>query len=553
MVTTTEKPIYADIAIAQLGLPISPADTTIALAAGQGERMPTPAAGEYAPAMIRDRKNDTFEPIEITARVGDTLTVRRGMGSPALAFEAGTQVYLTKTASEIAEQNRSARITDSETWRVLVGDTPALTVNGSDLSVTTAADLTVGGAASVAGALTAASLSAPSISASHAALDTLALTGLANLTGGIAAGVSALFDIDEGSTFLVRADGVDALSVHGASRQVRIPYSDANGGLALGSGQDLVHYHSGTTGFLLNRVGGYAISSELGNVSMFVGGAERLVVRTDGETRALAGFRANSTSGIAFGVSNVSGLSTAYAGLTVSGAEMRTNAGLWVYDDVGSPHIRIAGSGLNTWSIGANRSNDAFVISDNLGGPGTNDYLSVATSGLVSLSRGLQVKSILGLAMTVDGATGDVGFGTTGVAFDASQNGFDFPDSSFGSPSLALGDSSDLRFYHDGSDSFIYNATGRTIIQSQSSNLVFRTGASDRVTIDPAGLLTVRRSLQIEVGTLGDPLLQLVPAPAAGVAGSVTSWTSGNSIQGFFLAAINGVDRWVPYYDAPTS
>ncbi len=40
---------------------------------------------------------------------------------------------------------------------------------------------------------------------------------------------------------------------------------------------------------------------------------------------------------------------------------------------------------------------------------------------------------------------------------------------------------------------------------------------------------------------------------AANVANNITTWTAGNSIQGFTRQEINGTEYWTPYYDAPTS
>ena len=40
---------------------------------------------------------------------------------------------------------------------------------------------------------------------------------------------------------------------------------------------------------------------------------------------------------------------------------------------------------------------------------------------------------------------------------------------------------------------------------------------------------------------------------AASAATNISTWTTGNSIQGFTRQEINGVERWMPFYDAPTS
>ncbi|KKL10825.1 hypothetical protein LCGC14_2551960, partial [marine sediment metagenome] len=40
---------------------------------------------------------------------------------------------------------------------------------------------------------------------------------------------------------------------------------------------------------------------------------------------------------------------------------------------------------------------------------------------------------------------------------------------------------------------------------------------------------------------------------AASTANNISTWTTGNSIQGFTRQEINGTEYWMPYYDAPTS
>ena len=40
---------------------------------------------------------------------------------------------------------------------------------------------------------------------------------------------------------------------------------------------------------------------------------------------------------------------------------------------------------------------------------------------------------------------------------------------------------------------------------------------------------------------------------SASAANSLSTWTTGNSIQGFIRAEVNGTDAWIPHYDAPTS
>ena len=39
---------------------------------------------------------------------------------------------------------------------------------------------------------------------------------------------------------------------------------------------------------------------------------------------------------------------------------------------------------------------------------------------------------------------------------------------------------------------------------------------------------------------------------AASAVGPISTWGSGNTIQGFYRVEINGTPFWAPYYDAPT-
>ena len=48
-------------------------------------------------------------------------------------------------------------------------------------------------------------------------------------------------------------------------------------------------------------------------------------------------------------------------------------------------------------------------------------------------------------------------------------------------------------------------------------------------------------------------MIRLVATSAASTVNPLTTFTTGNSIQGFFRVDINGTARWIPIYDAPTS
>jgi len=88
-----------------------------------------------------------------------------------------------------------------------------------------------------------------------------------------------------------------------------------------------------------------------------------------------------------------------------------------------------------------------------------------------------------------------------------------------------------------------------------------------KVSIKPAGTAPIATSvlqlhgaaataapvLLIEQLDDDDAFVNYVGTTAASAAKSISSWTAGNSIQGFTRDEVNGAVVWRPYYDAPTS
>lgn len=48
-------------------------------------------------------------------------------------------------------------------------------------------------------------------------------------------------------------------------------------------------------------------------------------------------------------------------------------------------------------------------------------------------------------------------------------------------------------------------------------------------------------------------ILAITATPAASSGATLSSWTTGGAVNGFIRVNINGTDKWVPYYTAPTS
>ena len=58
--------------------------------------------------------------------------------------------------------------------------------------------------------------------------------------------------------------------------------------------------------------------------------------------------------------------------------------------------------------------------------------------------------------------------------------------------------------------------------------------------------------LSLDQADISDGFINFIGATAASAAGPISSWTTGNSIQGFVRVEINGVQRWIAHYSDPT-
>ncbi len=61
-----------------------------------------------------------------------------------------------------------------------------------------------------------------------------------------------------------------------------------------------------------------------------------------------------------------------------------------------------------------------------------------------------------------------------------------------------------------------------------------------------------RQAVTIDQNDIDKAFIDFQGTSAADVANNISSWTGGNSIQGFVLQEINGTERWMPFFDAPT-
>ena len=62
-----------------------------------------------------------------------------------------------------------------------------------------------------------------------------------------------------------------------------------------------------------------------------------------------------------------------------------------------------------------------------------------------------------------------------------------------------------------------------------------------------------RECLQLDQNDINEPFIAFDGSTEAGAAKNVSTWTTGNDIIGFIRVEVMGTDRWIPYYDAPTS
>lgn len=95
----TDAVIFKNNASSRLGIDIPAASITITVEPGTGIRFPSPAAAQFFPVIVNDRRTGQFEIMYCTQRVNDILTVTRAQeGTAAQNFLLGASVWSTATA-----------------------------------------------------------------------------------------------------------------------------------------------------------------------------------------------------------------------------------------------------------------------------------------------------------------------------------------------------------------------------------------------------------------------------------------------------------------------
>ena len=79
------------------------------------------------------------------------------------------------------------------------------------------------------------------------------------------------------------------------------------------------------------------------------------------------------------------------------------------------------------------------------------------------------------------------------------------------------------------------------------------TGIAGKLHIDQSVDSAAIPVLALDQADLSEGFIDYLGTSAASAVGPITSWTTGNTIQGFVRVEINGAAFWMPYYDSPTS
>lgn len=76
---------------------------------------------------------------------------------------------------------------------------------------------------------------------------------------------------------------------------------------------------------------------------------------------------------------------------------------------------------------------------------------------------------------------------------------------------------------------------------------------SARVHIDQSSTTAAIPVLKLDQADESEGFIDFIGTSAASAVGPISTWTAGNSIQGFVRVEINGSAYWMPFYNAPTS
>ncbi len=83
--------------------------------------------------------------------------------------------------------------------------------------------------------------------------------------------------------------------------------------------------------------------------------------------------------------------------------------------------------------------------------------------------------------------------------------------------------------------------------------LIGTTTDSGQLTVNQSSSTAAQPVLHLTQADLSEGFVDYVGTSAASSTGPISTWTTGNTVQGHFAVEINGTRRWVRYYDNPTS
>lgn len=105
----------------------------------------------------------------------------------------------------------------------------------------------------------------------------------------------------------------------------------------------------------------------------------------------------------------------------------------------------------------------------------------------------------------------------------------------------------ELRIHHT---SGVPLVSGDMVLGLLGVNTLAKRSATLNITTDTADAVDC---LLLDQDDDSEAMISIEATSAASTVNPVTSFTTGNTIQGFYRKKINGTDYWSPFYDAPTS
>lgn len=111
-----------------------------------------------------------------------------------------------------------------------------------------------------------------------------------------------------------------------------------------------------------------------------------------------------------------------------------------------------------------------------------------------------------------------------------------------------------LANYSNGAFAFMTAAVPQwTITLGGNIGIGIITGVAAKTHIDQWSTTAAIPVLLLDQADISEGFINFVGTSAASAAGPISTWTAGNSIQGFVRVEINGTGYWMPYYDDPTA